>query len=319
MQILEIRSMREMRLTESLGEKGKIQVTASEELLVVTDTAFPDFASAAENQSPYAPYNAPIPRIGLQLLYGGYLLTCSNRQWSHVEDAERCLKVVIEYTALSDEQAEPEKPQEGDSETWQNMSLESYAIEKPAIGWLDKDKVGTETDETGYLLRLPAYNTAGDPIDGLTMQTAGIRMTYANTKAADPDFVKLFEYVNTVNRGKWLGADEYTVRVAGYRADYDQKNQTWSVSVEFVYDPSGQQIRFLNAGFNEKIDNQRRAIVDLTAGNPVSKPVPLGLDGRVINLLTGVGTNPFDGGLVERQLHPYEMKNFDNLFADCRI
>ena len=136
MQILEIRSMREMRLTESLGEKGKIQVTASEELLVVTDTAFPDFASAAENQFPFAPYNAPIPRIGLQLLYGGYLLTCSNRQWSHVEDAERCLKVVIEYTALSDEQAEPEKPQEGDSETWQNMSLESYAIEKPAIGWL---------------------------------------------------------------------------------------------------------------------------------------------------------------------------------------
>jgi hypothetical protein len=90
------------------------------------------------------------------------------------------------------------------------------------------------------------------------------------------------------------------------------------VSVEFVYDPSGQQIRFLNAGFNERVSGRRKAVLDRD-GNPVTKPVPLANDGSAVALLTGVGTNPFDGGLIERELHPYEMKNFDNLFADCRI
>lgn len=318
MAIVEIRPLREMRLTEALGEKGKIQVTASEELLVVCDTAFPDFSSVAADVFPYAPYNAPIPRIGFQLLYGGYLLTCSNRQWSHVQDAEQCVKVVVEYTAISEDQEEPEKPQEGDAETWQNISIESYAIEKPARGWIDREEVGTI--ELGIIddIRTAAYNTAGDVVDGLTMQTAGLRLTYTNTKVADPDFQKLFEYQNTVNDGEWLGADDYTVKVAGYRAEYDQKNQSWSVSVEFVYDPAGHQITFLNAGFNERVSGARKAILDRD-GNPVTKPVPLAENGTAMPLSSGSGTVPFTLPLVERSLYPYAAKDFNNLFADCRI
>jgi hypothetical protein len=318
MAIFEIRSLREMRITEALGEKGKIQVTATEEILVICDSANPSFADIAEDRSSYNPYGGPVPSIGLKVLYGGYLLTCSNRQWSFYEDNERCVKVVVEYTALSEEQEEPEKPQEGDAETWQNMSLESYAIEKPARGWIDREEVGTI--ELGIIddIRTAAYNTAGDVVDGLTMQTAGLRMTYANTKAEDPDFLKLFEYVNTVNDGKWLGADDYTVRVAGYRADYDQKNQTWSVSVEFIYDPAGQQIKFLNAGFNERVSGARKAVLDRD-GNPVTKPVPLAEDGTAMPLASGSSSVPFTLPLVERELYPYAAKNFDNLFADCRI
>jgi hypothetical protein len=318
MAITEIRSLRATRITEALGEKGKVQVTASEELLVVCDSANPDFASIGENTSPYAPYNAPVPKIGLRISYGGYSLVCSNRQWSYYEDNERLVKVVVEYTAISEDQEEPEKPQEGDAETWQSMSLESYSIEKPARGWVDREEVGTI--ELGMIddIRTAAYNTAGDVVDGLTMQTAGLRMIYNNTNVSDPDFLKLFEYVNTVNDGKWLGADDYTVRVAGYRADYDQKNQAWAVSVEFVYDPAGQQLRFLNAGYNERISGDRKAILD-KSGNPVTKPVPLAEDGTAMPLMTGGGSVPFTLPLVERELYPYAAKNFDNLFSDCRI
>lgn len=318
MAITEIRLLRAARLTEALGEKGKVQVTATEELLIVCDSPNPQFKDIASDLTPYPPYNSAIPKIGLRVVYGGYDLVCSNRQWSYYDDNERIVKAVIEYTAVSEEQEQPEQPQEGDAETWQNISLESYVIEKQARGWLKRDEVGTI--ELGIVddIRTPAYNTAGDTVDGLTMQTAGLRMTYTNTKVEDPDFLKLFEYQNTVNDGKWLGADDYTVRVAGYRADYDQKNQTWSVSVEFIYDPSGQQIRFINAGFNERIGGERRAVLD-KSGNPVTKPVPLAESGSALPISTSSGAVPFDVPIVERELYPYAAKNFDNLFTECRI
>ena len=318
MAITEIRSLREVRITEALGEKGKIQVTASEELLVICDTANPQFKDIAADRSPYSPYNAPIPNIGLVVTYGGYTLNCSNRQWSYYEDNERCVKVVVEYTAISVDQEEPEKPQENDAQTWQNIGIESYAIDKPARGWINRDEVGTI--ELGMIddIRTPAYNTAGDVVDGLTMQTSGLRLTYTNTNVSDPDFFKLFEYQNTVNDGKWLGADDYTVRVAGYRSDYDQKNQTWTVSVEFIYDPAGQQIRFINAGYNERISGARKAVVDRD-GNPVTKPVPLAENGSALPISSGSSSVPFDVPIVERELYPYAAKNFDDLFTECRI
>ena len=311
-----------MRLTEALNEKGRIQVTASEELLIVSDTPNPDPYDIATNPVALPPYNAPVPGIGMRINYGGYQLVCSNRQWSfYDEDNEFLIKLVAEYTSLSDEQAETERPegeQTPESEAWQNISIESYAIEKPARGWTKRSEVGTVE---GFLvddIRKAAVNSAGDVVDGLTMQTAGLRMTYGNTKVDDPDFEKLLEYVNTVNDGKWLGADDYTVKIAGYRAEYDQKNQSWSVSVEFVYDPAGHQIRYINAGYNEKVGNNRRAIVDSTYGNPVTKPVPLLKDGTAIPLLTG--TAPYEAALInELTLYPYAAKNFDNFFTDCRI
>jgi hypothetical protein len=314
MAITEIRSLRAIRLTESLGEKGRIQVTATEELLVLNDIANPSFKDIADDISPYAPYNAPVPRIGLRLLYGGYQLVCSNRQWAgFYEDNERAVKVVVEYTAVSDEQEQPEPPQQGDSETWQNITLESYAIEKPLRGWATL-KDAEEADEDK---RQAAINKAGDPVDGLTYRVAGLRMTYTNTKVEDPDFDKILEYQNACNQDSWLGGDYYTIRVDGYRAEYDQKNQTWSVSVEFVYDPDGHEVRYLNAGYNEKVGTTRRAIVD-TNGNVVSKPVPLTTSGAAIALQSG--TDPFnESDLVYLVNYPYPAKNFDNIFTECRI
>lgn len=308
-----------MRLTEALNEKGRIQVTASEELLIVSDTPNPDPYDIATNPVALPPYNAPVPRIGMRINYGGYQLVCSNRQWSfYDEENEFLIKLVAEYTSLSDEQEEPEKPegeQTPDAEAWQNISIETYDIEKPARGWKTRSDVGTV--EYGIIddIRTHAVNAAGDAVDGLTMKTAGLRMTYTNTKAADPDFQKLFEYANTVNDDKWLGAEDYTVRIAGYRTEYDQKNQSWSVSVEFVYDPTGHQIRYLNAGYNEKVSSSRRAIVD-QAGNPVTKPVPLDANGAALALS---GSPYADGAVNELTLYPYAAKNFDNFFDECRI
>lgn len=309
-----------MRLTEALNEKGRIQVTASEELLIVSDAPNPDPYDIATNPVALPPYNAPVPGIGMRLNYGGYQLVCSNRQWSfYDEDNEFLIKLVVEYTSLSDEQAETEKPegeQTPESEAWQNISMESYSIEKPARGWVRRDEVGTI--ELGIIddIRTHAVNAAGDAVDGLTMKTSGLRMTYANTKVDDPDFQKLLEYVNTVNDDKWLGAGDYTVMIAGYRTEYDQKNQSWSVSVEFVYDPAGHEIRYLNAGYNEKIGGERRAIVDKSYGNPVTKPVPLDASGVALPLS---GSPYADGAINELTLYPYAVKNFDNFFTDCRI
>lgn len=316
MAITEIRPLRALRLTESLDPRGRIQVTASEELLIVSDTANPEFRDIATSPTALPPYGAPVPGIGMRITYGGYVLVCSNRQWSYYdEDNEFLVKLVAEYTSLSETQEEPNKP-EGqatpEAEAWQNITLETYAIEKPARGWKSRDDVGTI--ERGIIddIRTPALNAAGDAMDGLTMQTAGLRMTYLNSNVSSPNFEKLLEYVNTCNDGEWLGASDYTVRIGGYRSDYDQKNQTWSVSVEFVYDPSGQQVRYINAGFNEKIAGERRAITD-KAGNPVTKPVPLKDNGEAVPLAS-VATD-----VNELALYPYAAKNFDNFFDECGI
>lgn len=323
MAITEIRPLRALRLTESLDPRGRIQVTASEELLIVSDTANPEFRDIATSPTALPPYGAPVPGIGMRITYGGYVLVCSNRQWSYYdEENEFLVKLVAEYTSLSETQEEPNKP-EGqaapEAEAWQNITLETYAIEKPARGWKKRDEVGIIEHPTLPIddYRKPAMNAAGDVVDGLTMQSAGLRMSYVNSKVESPNFEKLFEYVNTCNDGKWLGADDYTVRIAGYRTEYDQKNQTWSVSVEFVYDPSGQQIQYINAGFNEKIASERRAITD-KAGNPVTKPVPLKEDGEAVPLVAG--NAPYvESQINELTLYPYAAKNFDNFFDECGI
>jgi hypothetical protein len=114
----------------------------------------------------------------------------------------------------------------------------------------------------------------------------------------------------SANLYAFLGGADYTVKFNGYSAEDDQKNGSWSVSVEFLYNPKGWAIEYYDVGFNE-LPNvfERAAIVD-KAGNPVSKPVALNLDGTAKD----VGEEP-----DTRKLFPYKVADFQDLFSNCRI
>jgi hypothetical protein len=89
----------------------------------------------------------------------------------------------------------------------------------------------------------------------------------------------------------------------------------WNVSVEWLYDPKEHKVEFYDVGFNELVDNQRRAILDV-AGNPVSKPVPL-LDGVAVSPAQ-LASNP-DDYMFTRFAYPYKEKAMQDIFIDGGI
>jgi hypothetical protein len=163
-----------------------------------------------------------------------------------------------------------------------------------------------------------AQNSAGDPVDGLEEDCAMVKLTYTNTQVRNPVFHELQRYTNRCNTSVFLGGADYTVRMVGWNAEYDQKNNVWSVSVEFLYNPDGWQIQYFDVGYNELLDGERRVILD-TAGNPVSKPVPLNGQGqtRAINPSPTEGQKPIEPLMLE--LYPYKVADLSALFANCGI
>jgi hypothetical protein len=124
-----------------------------------------------------------------------------------------------------------------------------------------------------------------------------------------PDFAALFTYLNTCNQITFLGAEPYTLRVTGYGAEFDQKNQVWSVSVEWTYNPADWKIRYYDAGYHEIVGGERRAIMD-KGGNPVSKPVPLNNDGSA----KAVGAEP-----DILSIKPYDEKDHTTMLRTCGL
>jgi hypothetical protein len=135
----------------------------------------------------------------------------------------------------------------------------------------------------------------------------------------NPNFVKLNEYTNRCNSEDFLGGYGYSVRCTGWSGEYDQQANSWTISVEFLYNPNGWQIEFYDVGFNEIVDGERRAILD-KAGNPVSQPVPLNGSGQAatINDAAG-GDQPQPVDLTLRYLYPYRAVDLRNIFTDCGI
>jgi hypothetical protein len=157
--------------------------------------------------------------------------------------------------------------------------------------------------------QLPASNSAGDPVDGLEEESALVRLTYTNTQVLSPRFDQLLRYTNTCNNGEFLGGPEYSVRMTGWNGEYDQKNNVWTIGIEFLYKPDLWEIQFFDAGFNEVVDGERKAILD-QAGNPVGQPVPLDGNGAALP----IGSEPYT-----RYLYPYQKVNMSQIFSDCGI
>lgn len=321
MALIDARLLRTFKLTETKGEKGSVQFTGSEEYLVLADAKDPSYNSILEDKTVWANLgNRPLPQIDDEVVVSGVSLYCTSRSLSYYKDNERAVQMTVVWDAKDDAKGGDGDPNNNDPEAWQRITVQSTDITKPARGFR---QIGEGFDAPLDRLQSPAINSAGDPVDGLEEQASLLQVTYTNTIAANPNFEELFKFCNTCNFDQFpfLGVfiASYTMRCTGFNAQYDQKNNTWSVSVEFLYSPDGWALQYYDVGFNEVIDGKRVAILD-TRGNPVSSPVALNGQGRAAAFANPADpeTNPQFEPEV-RTLYPYISKNFRDFFQKARI
>lgn len=315
MAITDVRILRSLKISESKSDKQTVQLSATQDLLFIADTKDPSFSDILADATTWPNLgNAKVPQIDDATVVKGVTLYVTNRELSYYKDNERAVVMTIRYDAKATA-GEEQKPEGTDAETWQKITVTSQQMTKPAIGWPTRGAMPAE-NQAGE--GDGAQNSAGDPVDGLEEDCGMVKLTYTNTQVLSPVFSELQRYTNRCNDGLFLGGSDYTVRMIGWNAEYDQKNNVWSVSVEFLYNPDGWQIQYFDAGYNEIIDGQRRAILD-KAGNPVSKPVPLNGQGQAqtINPSPTGDQKPTDP--VTLELYPYKIADLSALFANCGI
>jgi len=307
--ITDVRQLRSFQFEEAKASKGSIQQTGSVELLVLHD-APPDFGAIKTNTATWPNfYGRRIPQINDGENIGGVDFFVTRRRFEYYDDEnEYAVKVTISYDSKSeDDTNESQQPQGGDAETWKRISISTQSASVPL----------TDEGENGEKGGVPACNSAGDPVDGLTEDRSLVKLTYTNTKVPKPNFVKLMEYVNKTNDGAFLGAPRRRIRCMGFSGEFDDRNQLWSISVEFLYDEDQHVVKYFDAGFNEIVSGKRLAILDIQ-GNPVSKPVPLNGNGQAVDPgIVGLGSQA--GDTAVRYAYPYREKNMANIFQECRI
>jgi hypothetical protein len=314
MAIIDARILRSLQLTETLSDKGDAQFTGSEDFLILSDTKDPSFADILDNQATWANLgNKRLPRLKDLIQVGGIDLYVNSRDLSHYKDNERAVVMSVRYVGKPEGPGLPE-PQLLTPEFFQRWSIQTTSVTEPALGWETLAETNGKPQVGGG--QKTAQNSAGDPVDGLEEDTSLLRMTYTNTRVLAPNFDALDGYVNTCNIGFFNIAPggnkaDYTVRCVGYNADFDAKNQVWSVSVEFLYKPNNWSIEYYDIGFNQIVNGKRQAILD-NAGNPVSKPVPLNGNGQV-EPFSGTG-NDEPPELRIRYLYPYPSEIMDTSF-----
>ena len=306
MAITDVRVLRRFQITEQKAQKGTIQYTASTELLVVCDST-PNFSEISNNTQSWPKIPGPIPQINDRATYNGYQLLVTKRDLEYLdEENEFIVKMTIGYDAKADEETnEDGEPKNTDAETWHRVSMSTQSATVPL----------TDEGEDGDKGGVPALNSAKDPVDGLQEDRALVKYTYTNTKVVNPNFPKLLEYTNRTNRQPFMGAAVRTLRCMGFSGEWDDKNQFWTVSVEFLYDPETWAVKYYDVGFNEIVDGERRAILDIQ-GNPVSKPVALDGNGQAVPIAQ---LDSQGGGPAVLAVYPYKQSDFANIFQECGI
>lgn len=299
MAIRTVRQLRSFEFSETKSEKGSIQYTGSVELLVICD-ATPDFGAIKNDTSTWPEFfGRKIPQINDVENVGGIQFNVTGRDFAYYDDEnEFCVKVTVQYDSKPIDDNDKENNPSDEDLTWLKISLQALQERRPASE--------SNPDEP---VPKPPLNSAGDPVDGLEEDTALLRLTFTNTNVVAPDFPLLFTYLNTCNQTAFLGADPYKLRVTGYGAEFDQKNQVWSVSVEFTFNPADWKIRYYDVGYNEIVDGKRQAVLD-KSGNPVSKPVALNFDGSA----KAVGEDP-----DILTIKPYDEKDHTTMLRSCGL
>ena len=319
MAIIDARLLRSLKLTETLSDKGSVQYTGTEDFLVLADAKDPAFSDVLDNAATWPNLgNKRLPQIKDLINLGGIDLYVNDRSLSHYKDNERAVLMSVKYIGKPEGEGLPE-PQPLTPEFFQRWSIQTTSVTEPALGWETLADTNGKPQVGGG--QKTAQNSAGDPVDGLEEDTSLLRMAYTNTRVINPNFAALDSFVNQCNSVPFGSAPggqklEYTVRCVGYNADFDEKNQVWTVSVEFLYKPNNWSIEYYDIGFNQIVSGKRQAILD-NAGNPVSKPVPLNGNGQV-EPFSGTG-NDEPPELRLLYLYPYPSKDLSTIFTEGRI
>lgn len=317
--VVEVDQLHDTTVTETMTDRGAIEWTAKESYLVKLDARNSNFVAVADN--------GDVPQVGDNGSFGSRVLHVHTRTFSYYKNNPTMCHVEVQYVGKQENELTPEPGQSQqdnekepdnaaeDPTTWQKITV---TTEQRQTLLTDHGKGGDkgEKNQDGSTQGVPATNTATDPIDGLTEDRALVKMVYADSMVAAPNFAQLLSYVNKINSDpKFLGGDERTVRCMGFSADYDQKGNVWSVSLEFLYDPKEHKVQCYNAGFNQKIDNKRVAIMTDDGLHPVSKPVMLKLDGTAMPIADAADP----ANLILLDFYPYQVKEFKNIWADCGL
>lgn len=309
MAIVSVHQLRSFEYSEAKGSKGSVDMKGSVELLVKCD-AEPDFHEIVTDTNTWPTfYNRAIPQINDPENIGGLLFFVSSRKFSYYpgEDQNRAVKVTIEYDNKREEPQDPdeEKPQDTDAETWKKITV---TTEQQQVPLTDEGSDGLKGGE-------PARNSAGDPVDGLTENRCLTKLTYTNSQVPSPNFAWLLAFVNKTNKTEFLGCIRRTLLCQGFNADYDDKRQLWTISVEWLYDPKQHVVTYYDVGFNEVVGGQRRAILD-AGNNPVSKPVPLN-NGVAVPIAdaTAYGPGVANANLVKLYAYPYKETEMADIFT----
>ena len=312
--VVEVDQLHDTTVTETMTDKGSIEWTAKESYLVKLDARNSNFVAVADS--------GLVPQVGDNGSFGTRVLHVHTRTFSYYKNNPTMCHVEVQYVGKQPDDLTPSEHKNESQEN--NVKEPDNAAEDPAT-W-QKITVTTEQRQTlltdhgvggglGDPLGVPAVNAAGDPIDGLTEDRALVKMVYADSMVFAPNFAALLSYVNKINLEQFLGGAERTVRCMGFSADYDQKSNQWSVSVEFLYDPKEHVVLCYNAGFNQKVEGKRKAIMTDDNLHPVSKPVALDENGLALSIADAADPTK----LVLLKFYPYQVKQFANIWDDCGL
>jgi hypothetical protein len=307
MAIVDARVLRRLTLSET-KEKQTVKLSAEQSFIVISDTRNPLFSDILANTSTFTNLGGgALPQVSDEVTVNGTTLVVTARKLSWYDDSDRVVQMDVSYSGVEEQEGGSEPPNNTDEGTWRRISARTQAITMPARGWTTQAEAAAANTE-----EKPPRNAAGDPVEGIEENVNCVALTYTNPGVVSPNFENLNAYANTCNNTQFLGAVPYTVCCQGWSGEFDEKTQKWSISIEFLFNPKGWYVEYINAGFNEINGGDRKAIVD-KLGNPVSTPVPLDANGAA--LPAGFA----DGDLVTLDLYPYEAKELGNIFVDCNV
>ena len=307
MAIRDVRQLRGIKLTESKSDKGTVTYEGSLELLVLSTVKDESFATIMNDTATWPNFfGRAIPQINDVEYVGDVELYVDSRDFEYLDPEvnEFAIKVTVNYIGKPAEWGS-EKPPDPDP-----INNKQEFFKRISIQAVQERRVASESrQDDNTQAAKPIVNSAGDPVDGLEEETALLRLTFTNARCPDPDFKTLFSYMNTCNQFEFADCAAYTLRVTGYGCEFDEKNQVYTVNIEYTYNPMTWKIPYYDVGYNELVGGQRQAILD-KSGNPVSKPVPLSDTGAA----KAAGLSP---SILTAS--PYERKDFTNMLRECRV
>jgi|GEM_PF-3806382 len=124
----------------------------------------------------------------------------------------------------------------------------------------------------GTTFCIPCVNAAGDPVEGLTAETAEARLRITGARPIFPAGLAM-DYVGSTNKIPYAGGKPYTwkcLSIEGNEAEVDiddgtgsgntTKLEYWQVTVDLAYRAEGWATEAFDVGYNEIVGDRKRKI-----------------------------------------------------------